>query len=78
MALDQIDVDKIGEAGETEMTFLDHLEELRWHIIRSLIAIIAVGITLFIFQDWLFNYIILDQHTKILFLTNGFVVFLRQ
>ncbi len=58
MALDQIDVDKIGEAGETEMTFLDHLEELRWHIIRSLIAIIAVGITLFIFQKWLFKYII--------------------
>lgn len=55
MALDQIDVDKIGEKGDaTEMSFLDHLEELRWHIIRSLIAVFSVGIILFLFRGWLF------------------------
>lgn len=43
---------------EKEMTFLEHLEELRWHIIRSMIAIIAVTIVLFIFQSWLFDVII--------------------
>lgn len=56
MALDQVDVDKIEEEGE--MTFLEHLEELRWHIIRSLAAIVIVGIVLFLVQDWLFEYVI--------------------
>ncbi len=61
MPLDQIDVDKLeegqGQAGK-EMSFLEHLEELRWHIIRSLIAIVSLGIVLFIFQEWLFRVVI--------------------
>ena len=56
MPLDQVDVDKIGQ--EKEMTFLEHLEELRWHIIRSLIAIVGIGILLFLGQKWLFEYVI--------------------
>ena len=28
----------------TEMPFLDHLEELRWHILRSTIAVLLVAI----------------------------------
>lgn len=31
------------------MSFIDHLEELRWHIIRSVIAIVAGAIVIFIF-----------------------------
>jgi sec-independent protein translocase protein TatC len=61
MPLDQVDVDKLGPGkgnGNSEMSFLDHLEELRWHIIRSLVAIVAVGTTLFIFKDWFFDTII--------------------
>ena len=61
MPLDQIDVDKIGEQQEKvekEMSFLEHLEELRWHIIRSLVAIVAIGIVLFIFHDWMFEMVI--------------------
>jgi sec-independent protein translocase protein TatC len=57
MALDQVDVDQL-EQEEKEMSFLDHLEELRWHIIRSLIAIVGIGTTLFIFNNWLFEQII--------------------
>jgi len=56
MPLDQIDVDNMTQRTNSsgkEMTFLDHLEELRWHIIRSLLAIGVAGIVLFIFQDWL-------------------------
>lgn len=41
------------------MTFLDHLEALRWHIIRSLIAWIAAATLLFIFRDWIFDNVIL-------------------
>lgn len=32
------------------MTFLEHLEELRWHIMRSLIAIVLVGVFIFIYR----------------------------
>ncbi len=58
MPLDQIDVDNVGDANRSsgkEMSFFDHLEELRWHIIRSLLAVVVAGILLFIFQDWLFG-----------------------
>lgn len=41
------------------MSFLDHLEELRWHIIRSLIAIVLFTIVAFIEVKWIFNNIIL-------------------
>ena len=41
-----------------EMSFLDHLEDLRWHILRSFIAIFIVGIGAFIFKDFIFDKII--------------------
>ncbi|MDX1939293.1 MAG: twin-arginine translocase subunit TatC [Saprospiraceae bacterium] len=59
MPLDQVDADNMGSDGSgREMSFLDHLEELRWHIIRGLLAVVVGGIVLFIFQDWLFNSVI--------------------
>jgi len=41
-----------------EMSFLDHLEELRWHLIRSTIAILIVGVFAFIYREFLFDVII--------------------
>lgn len=41
------------------MSFLDHLEELRWHLIRSLISIVIFAIIVFIFRDFVFDKIIL-------------------
>jgi sec-independent protein translocase protein TatC len=45
--------------ADKEMSFLEHLEELRWHIIRSVIAIIVLMIGAFIFKDIIFDNIIL-------------------
>jgi sec-independent protein translocase protein TatC len=47
-------------AGEPakEMSFLDHLEELRWHIIRSVIAILVVAIAAFIAKEFIFDVVI--------------------
>ncbi|MCX6334103.1 MAG: twin-arginine translocase subunit TatC [Bacteroidia bacterium] len=45
--------------GESEMSFLEHLEELRWHIIRSLIFIIAFMIVAFCFKSLLFDTILI-------------------
>ncbi|MEZ5017619.1 MAG: twin-arginine translocase subunit TatC [Flavipsychrobacter sp.] len=42
-----------------EMAFVDHIEELRWHIIRSLLSIIVGAIVVFIYSDWVFDTIIL-------------------
>lgn len=50
---------KTGNKGEGEMSFLEHLEELRWHIIRSIIAILVMMIIAFIFKNVLFDKIVL-------------------
>jgi len=67
MALDQVDIDdydfdeegKLKPKNEEEMSFFDHLEEFRWHIIRSMIAIIVVAIGLFIAKNFVFDTLIL-------------------
>ena len=47
------------EKTSGEMTFLEHLEELRWHIIRSVLAITVFAIVAFIFKRVLFDVILL-------------------
>lgn len=48
------------EKNETEeMTFFDHIEELRWHIIRSVIVWLVAAIAIFIYIDWVYDTIIL-------------------
>lgn len=59
---------KRGE-GEGEMTFLQHLEELRWHLIRAFIAIVAGAIVAFVFKDIIFDHIILAPNNPD-FITN--------
>ena len=46
-----------------EMSFLEHLEELRWHIIRSALGIIVFSVVAFILKDFIFNTIILNPRT---------------
>lgn len=41
-----------------EMTFLDHLEDLRWVLVRCTLAIVIVGIAAIFFSDFIFNTII--------------------
>lgn len=38
--------------GNDEMSFIDHLEVLRWHLIRSIAAVIICAIVVFIFTDF--------------------------
>ncbi|PWL38321.1 twin-arginine translocase subunit TatC [Flagellimonas aquimarina] len=38
-----------------EMSFLDHLEELRWHLIRSVVAIVLVACAAFFMKDFIFD-----------------------
>lgn len=43
---------------EKEMSFLEHLEELRWHVVRSLGAIVFFMIFAFVNIKWIFNNIL--------------------
>ncbi|WP_462240683.1 twin-arginine translocase subunit TatC [Ferruginibacter sp.] len=58
------------ETEQTEMTFMDHLEALRWHIMRSVIVWLAVTIAIFVFIDWIYDNIILAP-TDVKFVTYG-------
>ncbi len=42
---------KKGGKEEHEMSFLEHLEELRWHIVRSLLSIIVIAIIVWFLKD---------------------------
>ena len=42
-----------------EMTFVDHLEALRWHIMRSVLAIFAGAIFVFVKMDFFFDKIVM-------------------
>ncbi|MES2702859.1 MAG: twin-arginine translocase subunit TatC [Bacteroidota bacterium] len=42
-----------------EMHFLDHIEDLRWHIVRSVIAVVIGAIIVFTKVEWVFDRIIL-------------------
>ena len=44
--------------NSNEMSFLDHLEELRWHLIRSTLAIVIIASVAFIAKDFIFDTIL--------------------
>jgi sec-independent protein translocase protein TatC len=61
-----------GEQTEPteEMTFVDHLEALRWHIMRSVIAWLIAAIGIFIFRKWVYDSVILAPASE-KFITYG-------
>jgi sec-independent protein translocase protein TatC len=60
MPLDQpgIEEPQLKKQEEKEMSFFDHLEELRWHLIRSAAAIVGIGVVLFFSKQFLFETVI--------------------
>lgn len=49
---------KKKDSPEKEMSFLDHLEELRWHLVRSTLAVVILGVIAFIFKSFIFDTLI--------------------
>ena len=45
---------------QADMSFLGHLEVLRWTLIRSSLAIVAFGMVAFVMKDFIFNNILLS------------------
>ena len=40
------------------MSFLDHLEELRWHLVRSTLAVVIIACMAFVFRGFIFDTIL--------------------
>ena len=69
------------ENAEPGMSLIDHLEELRWRIFKSLIAIAIVSVVAFFFRDYIIAFLKqpLPLHNRKLYLTGiteSFSVFL--
>lgn len=43
------------------MSFLDHLEELRWRLVRIASVIVLIAIVLWIFQEWIIDHVFLSM-----------------
>lgn len=57
--LDKFLAKRAAGSTEAEMAFVDHIEALRWHIVRALAAIIICTIGVFINIEWIFSNVIL-------------------
>ncbi|WP_192347625.1 twin-arginine translocase subunit TatC [Algoriphagus sp. Y33] len=64
MALDQYQ----EEEEEEGMSFLDHLEALRWHLLRSVAAILILSVAAFLAKSFVFGVVILGP-SKVDFVT---------
>ncbi len=66
------------EEEEAAMSLIDHLEELRWRILKTLIAIVVGGIVAFFFRDQIIQFLVLplpDQASVALGISTGHKLF---
>ena len=47
-----------SHAGTDQMTFMNHLEALRWHLVRAAAVLLSASIAMFVFVDWLFDNVV--------------------
>ncbi len=60
-----------------DMNFLDHLEALRWHLVRATIAILVIAVVAFIYKEILFDVIIFGPKSPD-FITYRYLCYLSQ
>jgi sec-independent protein translocase protein TatC len=64
MTTDPMGTGPEGPEG-AEMSFFDHLEELRWRIIKGLIGVVLGMIVCWIFIDWIMDQVMLRPITQL-------------
>lgn len=67
----------LEDAEEKEMSFIDHLEELRWHILKSVLAVVILSIVAFLNKRLIFDFFIFGP-TRSDFPTNRFFCWLGE
>jgi len=65
----------MSEKEEEGMSFLEHLEVLRWHLIRSVLAVLVFAVGAFLFYDVVFDGIILAPKNADFFTNRMFAQF---
>jgi len=66
-----------NNTDKKEMTFFEHLEELRWHLFRSVIVLFIFTAVAFVFKSFVFDIIILGPKEP-WFITNRFFCHLAE
>ncbi len=61
----------------TQMSFLQHLEELRWRLVRSAVVVIGLAIVIYIYQEWIMNNIFLSMSKPSFYTFNFFCTHLN-
>lgn len=52
-----------NNSEKAEMSFLEHLEALRWHLMRAVIAVLTLAIVLFFYREIVFdNFLFAPKH----------------
>jgi len=52
-----------SNSEKAEMSFLEHLEALRWHLMRAVIAVLTLAIVLFFYREIVFdNFLFAPKH----------------
>lgn len=51
-------MERIAPQEEPEMSFLDHLEELRWHLIRAVFAVVIAASVAFLLKSFIFDVVL--------------------
>lgn len=69
--------EKKSKIGSGEMSFLEHLEELRWHLVRSSVAIVACAVIVFINVKFIFDSILFAPKYPG-FITNRFFAWIAE
>ena len=41
------------------MSFFEHIEELRWHLLRAALSVLVVTVVVFLLKNFVFQYVIL-------------------
>ena len=52
--------------SEKKMSFLDHLEEIRWRLVKSAISILLFSIVIWMFQEWVMDHVFLSMSKALL------------
>lgn len=61
-----------------DMSFIDHLEELRWHLMRSILAIGVITVAAFLLKGWVFDTLIFGPCKENFFTYRAFCQFAHQ
>ena len=56
--------EKKNQKNGGQMSFLEHLEELRWRLVRSAIAVVCIGIVIWIFQEWIMQNVFMSMKSS--------------